>query len=121
MTSSTQPLALTQILSAYRNGLSTSRICRLFALSETRYYNLVKAHKNQFEAAKKMRLMNQKKKIKGVYQVHKGLKVKTVDTDKKITPDEKLERLENRLELERKKNEELERLLKVAQEQLGKL
>lgn len=115
-----QSVNLPQIISAFRNGATASRICIAFGLSERRYYELLKRHSEQFDAAKKKRLMNQKKKIKSIQQRHKGPTVDGAIPKKKISSDEKVAHLEKRLELERKKNEQLEELLKIAKEHLGK-
>ena len=115
-----KPLILSQILSMYRNGCRTSRICLTFGLSERRYYELVKRHAQEFERVKKKRLMNQKKKSKTIKELHQGEKVKTFSSSKKITPEERIAELERRLKNEQKKNQQLEALLEVANEFLGK-
>ncbi len=114
------PLKLNDVLLAYKNGDTTSRICITFGLSERRYYDLFKRHLVQFEPLKKMRHMNQKKKSKFQKTLHVGDKVKVTQNISKITSEEKIAQLEMRLEKERKKNQELETLLKVARDELGK-
>jgi hypothetical protein len=112
---------LPEIIAAVSGGLSASKICVLFGLSETRYYELVRNHSKQFESAKQMRFMAQRKKLKDLKHRQQGPKVEIPKSSKKITSDEKVVHLEKRLEREKKRNEELERLLKIAQEHLGKL
>jgi hypothetical protein len=119
--SAKKPVNLDQIVAAVSGGLSSSRICVLFGLSETRYYQMVRNHPKQFEAAKKKQLMAQKKKQKEVKELHQGPKVRPSTPQKRITPEEKVQSLEKQLERQQKENDELRRLLEVAQEHLGKL
>lgn len=117
---SRKPLKIDQILSLYQSGATSSRICLTFGLSERRYYELLKRHSVEFQSVKEIRLMAQKKKLSLLRDLHKGPKVDLVKTKERITANEKLAQLERRLEIERKKNLELEGLLKLAQEHLGK-
>lgn len=107
------------LLNAYSSGLSPSKICISFGLSERGYFDIVKKYP-VFQKLKKIRKMNQKKKRNSLKINLHGEKVKEIKKTTAITPEEQLIQLQKRLEHEQKKNKDLEDLLKVAKEKLGK-
>lgn len=107
------------LLIAYRNGLSPSKICISFGLSERGYFDIIKKYPS-FQKSKKIRIMNQKKKRDSFKTNLHGNQVEESKKVKSITPEEKISHLQQKLEHEQKKNKELEELLKLAKEKLGK-
>lgn len=109
-----------KILEPFKQGISPAKICQIVGMSETAYNRLLKRHPELFNKAKKLRLMNQKKKRNLVQTNLHGEKTDSQKNKTKITPEEKIRALEIRLAKEQKKNAELETLLEVAKEYLGK-
>lgn len=107
------------MLSAYRNGNSPASICRQFELSERNYGSILLKYRVEFAEARECRKMNQKRSRDKLKSSHAGDKV-SPRPSKKITPEDKIEHLESQLDHERNKNKELEELLRIAKEQLGK-
>ena len=110
---------LKEILQDYINGMSPSSICRKFGLSERNYGSILKQYSAAFGEAKEARSMNQKMRRDLLKKNHSGAPVEEVKK-KKITANEKIAHLEKLLQIEQKKNQELESLLKVAKDHLGK-
>lgn len=121
LTSNFNPLLAKKILSAYRNGISPSTICVRFGLSEKNFKDLKLKYADQFNKANKSRAMNQKKIRNRLKTNLHGKKVETSKTTApKATDEDRIRHLESLIEAERKKNKELEALLKVAKDHLGK-
>lgn len=109
-----------KLLSAYAKGHSCWQICNDFGLSETSFYAIICLYPKLKVDAKKRRdkfLSKQKLLMK---KKSKEPKVKTVKKRKRTSSEEKVKQLESRLKREQLKNQELEKLLKVTKEVLGK-
>ena len=120
MTCPTPRARLTGILKAFAAGESPAKICIAYGLSERGYFDLIRKHPKGFLRAKKTRLMNQKKKREKAKTLKQGTPTDPVSKGPKMTTDEQIAKLERQLENERKKNKDLEKLLEIAKEFLGK-
>lgn len=109
-----------KLLLDYSNGEPAHQICKAFALSESNFYFIISKFPKLYVAAKKKRKkMILKKKKLLMKNKFNGPKVKV---PKKIRSSsaEKIKQLEERLKRERDKNKELEELLRIAKDELGK-
>lgn len=109
-----------EILSAYREGTSPSTIAIRFGLSERNFKDIKSLFAQKFKQADRVRAMNQKKKREKLRTNLHGKRVNLPKAAPKATSEEKIKHLEKLLESEQKKNKELESLLAVAKEHLGK-
>ena len=117
----TDTTLLRGILLDYQMGLSPASICKKFDLSERNYGSIVKRHAVEFKKLRTMRSSKQKEKNNAARGKHQSVPSSLSVQKSKITPEEKIDHLESLLEREKKKNIELEELLRLVKERLGKL
>lgn len=116
-----QPLnPIETILLDYKNGLSPAAICKRTGITEKNYALILKKHSLEFEGLKAMRKSKQKEKRKSDSGRHHDRPATVIESKNKITAEEKLKHLEALLEKEKKKNKDLESLLELAKDHLGK-
>lgn len=122
LTSNFNPALAKKVLVDYRNGLSPAKICYQYGLSEKNYRTILEKYSPAFKRVRRIREMHQAKARELMKKNRfKGNKVKSDgQRSKKMTAEEKIKHLQRQLENERKKNQELETILEVAKEHLGK-
>lgn len=109
-----------QMIAAFCNGRTVHEICKDFGVSEAGYYALVKPFPSLRKVAKeKVRKRKQREKQQ-IEMNKKTTKVNIPKRKKKRLPQERIKHLEDRLKREKQRNVELEKLLKIAKESLGK-
>jgi len=108
------------MIAEFGNGMTIHQICRKFGVSETSYYMLVKPYPELRKIAKEKVIKRKKLEKQKIEMAKKVTKVDIPKKEKRRTDKERIKHLEDRLKRERKKNLDLEKLLKLAKENLGK-
>jgi hypothetical protein len=115
----TQNQLYQKIIRDYGRGISPAQLCRTYDLTEHTFYGILKKFPLKTKAAKAKALLVRKQKHKSG-QLNQTVIPKPEEKYPKISDAEKIAHLEKMLENEKKKNRELETLLEVAKDHLGK-
>ncbi len=108
------------ILQSYAKGLSCWEICNTYGLSDSSFYEIINKYPEVKKASKIRRDKILRKKRQVMKKTSKKDQVKLPRRQAKLSDAEKIKQLESMLKQERSKLKEMEALLEVANETLGK-
>ena len=120
LTSKFDPKFCKKVMKSYSKGYPDSKICFEHGISGNNLYKILSKYPELKEKAMANRKKNQKKRKRSIYDsIGTPVSEKVMDT-KKMTDKEKIAHLESRLQNEKKRNKDLETLVKAVKEELGK-
>ena len=110
---------INQIFKCYENADTTGKICLKFGMGDMHLTRVLNDYPERFLGAKSIRRANQeKKRVMFMKKKYDGPKVKVPEKIKKSPPS--IEKLQKKIDSKDQRISELEKLLKIAKEELGK-
>jgi len=120
LTSKFNPKLCKKLFIMYERGDSPGKICINLGISKHNYESILKKYPKDKEDAMKIRMMNRQSMKEHLGIIKSGTPLQNPVSYDRTSPEEKVKLLKDQLARQRKKNVELEKLLKIAKAELGK-